>query len=163
MPINRDNQLKFADGSTTDPLTILSAGVEELEYGNKYVVHIKPTIEGFDHFCPADGLKKKMINENVDVGDQINIEKIAPDDKYQYGYFKVNVIKKASTGGQIEKPSLSTKPEKLHKSDEKFLEQFPNNKLDLHELEVRIDKLEKMVTVLSSEAGHKPGDEKLPF
>ena len=47
---------------------------------------------------------------------------------------------------------------------------FPANKLDIHEISIRLEKVEEMVSVLSSmvsvlssEAGHKPGDEKVPF
>ena len=90
----------------------------------------------------------------------ITVEKVAPSEKYTHGYFSVDVVEKGR-GPQIAK-------EREHKSVEKFEKQFePKSDVDLkialHELTLRFEKLEKMVTTLSSEAGHKPGDEKLPF
>ena len=153
---DQENKLVYPEGKPTEPLLVERMGYEELPFGNKYVVYIKPTIEGYDHFLPSDGLLDKMKNENVDVGDMITVEKVPPSDKYKYGYFTVTVIQKEA----------GTPP--THKSIEKFEKQFePKNdsalKMVVHELTLRVDKLEKMVTTLSSEAGHKPGDEKLPF
>ena len=93
MAVNSENQLKFEEGRTTEPLTIMDAGTEEFPFGTKYVVHIEP-IDGKDHFMPSPGLKKKIEEVNVDVGDKITIEKVAPSEKYQYGYFSVNVVEK---------------------------------------------------------------------
>ena len=160
MSVNSENQLKFEEGRTTEPLTIMDAGIEEFPFGSKYVVRINPLITGHDHFMPSPGLKKKIEEVNVDVGDKITIEKVAPSEKYQYGYFSVNVVEKGN-GPHIAK-------EREHKSVEKFEKQFePKNdedlKMALHELTLRFEKLEKMVTTLSSEAGHKPGDEEIPF
>ena len=39
----------------------------------------------------------------------------------------------------------------------------PAKDMTLHELTLRVEKLEKMVALYSSEAGHKPGDEDIPF
>ena len=93
MSLNSDNELKWEIG-TSEPLTIMDAGTEEFPFGSKYVVHIKPLITGHDHFMPSPGLKKKIEEINVDVGDVITVEKVAPSDKYQYGYFSVNVVEK---------------------------------------------------------------------
>jgi len=153
-----ESKLKFKDDSTTEPLTIKSAGFEETQFGSKMVVRIKQTIEGYDHFEPSTGLEKKIKEENVDVGDIITIEKVGPSEKYQYGYFNVKVVEKNAKG--------ETKAaEPTHKSIEKFEKQFEpkDDKMDQHELTLRVEKLEKMVAVLSSEAGHKPGDEEIPF
>jgi len=153
-----ESKLKFKDDSTTEPLTIKSAGFEETQFGSKMVVRIKQTIEGYDHFEPSTGLEKKIKEENVDVGDIITIEKVGPSEKYQYGYFNVKVVEKNAKG--------ETKAaEPTHKSIEKFEKQFEpkDDKMDQHELTLRVEKLEKMFAVLSSEAGHKPGDEETPF
>ena len=162
MSVNSANELKWEVG-TSEPLTIMEAGREELPYGTKFVVHIKPLITGHDHFMPSPGLEKKIKEGNINIGDQITVEKVAPSEKYQYGYFSVNVIEKGS-GPQIAKDRVDP-VEPTHKSIEKVEKQFEpqNDKMDLHELSIRVEKLEKMVTTLSSEAGHKPGDEKLPF
>jgi hypothetical protein len=95
MSLDQNNQLKFQDGQITEPLEIKKAGYEELPFGNKYVVHIKPLITGEDHFLPSDGLQKKIKGENVDKGDKITIEKVPKSDKYPYGYFSVSVVEKA--------------------------------------------------------------------
>ena len=159
MSINSDNQLKFEEGKTTEPLTIINAGVEELPFGSKMVVHIKQTIEGYDHFLPSPGLEKKIKEENVDVDDVITIEKAAKTDKYPYGYFSVNVVEKNTTAP-------------THKSIEKFEEQFEpkDDKMEKHELILRVEKLEKITSHLwkwyqgvTAEKGHQPGDESFPF
>ena len=177
MAVNSTNELKWEIG-ISEPLTIMGADVEELQFGSKFVVRIEPLITGHDHFKPSPGLKKKIEEANVDVGDVITIEKVAPSDKYQYGYFSVNVVDKGK-GPQIAK-------ERTHKSIEKFEKQFEpeNDKMTLHELTLRVDKwanllaqtvsqvvtdgkrvdkLEKIEETRSSEAGHKPGDEDIPF
>tara|TARA_Y100000310_G_scaffold295320_1_gene326545 strand:+ start:1339 stop:1833 length:495 start_codon:yes stop_codon:yes gene_type:complete len=164
MALNSNNQLKFQEGTTTEPLKVVSAGMEELEFGSKFVVHIKQTIEGYDHFLPSPGLEKKIKEENADTGDMITIEKVAKSEKYPYGFFTVKVVEKSKLENSPVGAGFIQKDVK-HKSVENFEKQFEpkNDKMDLHELNVRVEKLEKMVTILSSEAGHKPGDEKLPF
>ena len=178
MPVNSENQLKFQEGSITEPLTVMNAGNEELPFGSKYVVHIKQTIEGFDHFMPSDGLVNKMKEENVDIGDKITIEKVAKSEKYPYGYFTVKVVEKNAPGNKEVMDQYATGEIKTaqptHKSIEKFEEQFnepkKDDKIAVHELDVRVEKLETIVAILwtdysnrTSDAGHKTGDETLPF
>ena len=55
MELNSNNQLKFEEGSTTDPLAIMGADVEALPFGSKFVVRIEPLITGHDHFMPSPG------------------------------------------------------------------------------------------------------------
>ena len=163
MSVNSENELKWQIG-TSEPLTIMGAGMEELPYGTKYVVHIKPLITGHDHFMPSPGLKKKIEEINVDVGDVITVEKVAPSDKYQYGYFSVDVVQKGG-GPQIATDRIEKSPvgAGFAQKDAKHEAEQKNDGMALHELTLRVEKLEKMVTVLSSEAGHKPGDEDIPF
>ena len=182
MSVNSENQLKFEEGRTTEPLTIMDAGIEEFPFGSKYVVRINPLITGHDHFMPSPGLKKKIEEVNVDVGDKITIEKVAPSEKYQYGYFSVNVVEKGR-GPQIAKDREDKVEMDKYATGETKAAQ-PTVDIDIHELTLRVDqlkdlmatiakevihertrvdKLEKMVTTLSSEAGHKPGDEEIPF
>ena len=178
MAVNSENQLKFEEGKTTEPLTIMDAGTEEFPYGSKYVVRIEPLITGHDHFMPSPGLEKKIKDENIDVGDKITIEKVAKSEKYPYGYFSVNVVDKGN-GPQIAKDRIEKSPVGAgfaHKDDKAEMDKYaigeikpaqPANdedlKIALHELTLRFEKLEKMVITLSSEAGHKPGDEEIPF
>ena len=162
MSVNSENELKWEIG-TSEPLTIMDAGTEEFPFGTKYVVHIEP-IDGKDHFMPSPGLKKKIEEVNVDVGDVITVEKVAPSVKYQYGYFSVNVVEKGK-GPQIAKDRIEKSPvgagfaqkDVKHEADQK------NDGMALHELTLRVEKLEKIEETRSSEAGHKPGDETLPF
>ena len=173
MSVNSENELKWEIG-TSEPLTIMDAGTEEFPFGTKYVVHIKPLITGHDHFMPSPGLKKKIEEINVDVGDVITVEKVAPSDKYQYGYFSVNVVEKGK-GPQIAKDRIAESPVGAgfaHKDAKVKMDSYaigetkavqPAKDMALHELTLRVEKLEKMVALYSSEAGHKPGDENIPF
>ena len=160
MSVNSENELKWQIG-TSEPLTIMGAGTEELPYGTKYVVHIKPLITGHDHFMPSPGLKKKIEEINVDVGDVITVEKVAPSEKYQYGYFSVNVVEKGR-GPQIAKDRADkVEMDKYAIGETKAVQ--PTIDIVVHELTLRVEKLEKMEETRSSEAGHKPGDEEIPF
>ena len=173
MSLNSENELKWQIG-TSEPLTIMDAGTEEFPFGSKYVVHIKPLITGHDHFMPSPGLKKKIEEINVDVGDVITVEKVAPSEKYQYGYFSVNVVEKGK-GPQIAKDRIEKSPVGAgfaHKDDKVEMDKYatgetkavqPSIDLVVHELTLRVEKLEKMVALYSSEAGHKPGDENIPL
>ena len=160
MSVNSDNELKWEIG-TSEPLTIMGAGMEEFPFGTKYVVNIEPLITGHDHFMPSPGLKKKIEEANIDIGDVITVEKVAPSDKYQYGYFSVNVVEKGK-GPQIAKDRADkVEMDKYATGETKAAE--PSLDLVVHELTLRGEKLEKMVALYSSEAGHKPGDEDIPF
>ena len=173
MSLNSDNELKWEIG-TSEPLTIMDAGIEEFPFGSKYVVNIKPLITGHDHFMPSPGLKKKIEEANIDIGDVITVEKVAPSDKYQYGYFSVSVIEKGK-GPQIAKDRIEKSPVGAgfaHKDDKVEMDKYatgetkavqPSIDLVVHELTLRVEKLEKMVALYSSEAGHKPGDENIPL
>ena len=173
MSVNSDNELKWQIG-TSEPLTIMGAGMEELPYGTKYVVHIKPLITGHDHFMPSPGLEKKIKEANIDIGDQITVEKVAPSDKYQYGYFSVDVVQKGG-GPQIATDRIEKSPvgagfaqkDAKAEMDKVISRSVTDLKGDIvmvvHELSLRVERLEKIEETRSSEAGHKPGDEKLPF
>jgi len=168
MSVNSDNELKWQIG-TSEPLTIMGAGMEEFPFGTKYVVRIKPLITGHDHFMPSPGLEKKIKEANIDIGDQITVEKVAPSDKYQYGYFSVDVVQKGG-GPQIATDRIEESPVGAgfaHKDDKAISRSVTDLKGDIvmvvHELSLRVERLEKIEETRSSEAGHKPGDEKLPF
>ena len=153
MPVNSDNQLKFEEG-LTEPLTIMDAGTEEFPFGSKFVVHIEPLITGHDHFMPSPGLEKKIKEGNVDIGDKITIEKVAKSEQYPYGYFSVNVVEKGK-GPQIAKdrqPEATPAPAPV-------LQSQSNEPNDATKLNV----LWNYYISITSEAGHKPGDEEIPF
>jgi len=173
MSLNSENELKWQIG-TSEPLTIMDAGTEEFPFGSKYVVRIKPLITGHDHFMPSPGLEKKIKEGNVDIGDQITIEKVDKSEQYPYGYFSVNVVEKGN-GPQIAKDRVAESPvgagfaQKDAKAEMDIRERKPGEYhlkelgMVVHELSLRVEKLEKIEETRSSEAGHKPGDEKLPF
>ena len=163
MSVNSDNQLKCEEG-ITEPLTIMGADMEEFPFGSKFVVHIKPLITGKDHFMPSPGLEKKIKEGNVDIGDVITIEKVAKSEQYPYGYFSVSVVDKGK-GPQIAKDRVAESPvgAGFAQKDVKHEVEQKNDNMGLHELTLRVEKLEKIEETRSSEAGHKPGDEKLPF
>ena len=173
MSLNSENELKWQIG-TSEPLTIMDAGTEEFPFGSKYVVHIKPLITGHDHFMPSPGLEKKIKEGNVDIGDVITIEKVAKSEQYPYGYFSVSVMEKGK-GPQIAKDRIEKSPVGAgfaHKDAKVEMDSYaigetkavqPAKDMALHELTLRVETLEQKLMLLSSEAGHKPGDEKLPF
>ena len=88
--MDQSKQLKFDDGTKTEVM-IISMGMEEDDFGSKYVVHIKETIDGYDHFKPSDGLQRKMTEVNVGASDKIIIEKVPPSQEWKYGYFNVEM------------------------------------------------------------------------
>tara|TARA_Y100000310_G_scaffold312820_1_gene360507 strand:+ start:42 stop:551 length:510 start_codon:yes stop_codon:yes gene_type:complete len=166
--LNKEDQLKFSDGSKTEVI-ILKAALEVLQFGSKYVVDIQTTIDGYTHFLPSDGLIKKIKEENVDVGDKVVIEKVAPDDKYPYGYFNVSVVDKAKTidnqSQKVEMDQYATGETKavepVDKGIANFEKQFdkPEQTLDLHELSLRVEALEKEIVELKKAIDR----DKIPF
>ena len=162
--MDQSKQLKFDEGSKTT-VTIVQMNMQENDYGSTYVVHIKETINGCDHFLPSEGLIGKIQKLDVTGGDKIVIEKVGPSEKYQYGYFNAEMA-----DNQPGKQQSSYT--KLDKGVANFEKQFNNadEKLELHELSLRVEKLETITATLwedyanrTSDAGHKPGDNKLPF
>ena len=147
--LNKDKQLKFPDGSTTE-VTIENIGMEELEFGSEYIVRIKETIDGYDHFKPSDGLQKKLSDEGVKPGDIINITKVAPDEKYTYGYFTVSMVESS----KVEMDKYATGETKAVQPENKgaanFEKQFvaEDDKIGLHELKLRVETIEKQVASL---------------
>tara|TARA_R100000808_G_C2154113_1_gene164860 strand:- start:4327 stop:4821 length:495 start_codon:yes stop_codon:yes gene_type:complete len=164
MSLNSENQLKFKEGATTEPLTITKAGFEELPFGNKFVVHIKPLITGETYFLPSPGLEKKLKEENVDISDQITIEKVAKSEQYPYGYFSVSVVQKGGVANSPVGAGFAQKDAK-HESVENFEKQFDSkdDKMALHELTIRVEKLESIVAALSGKEVEKSDDEAIPF
>ena len=157
MSVNSDNQLKFEEG-ISEPLTIMGADMEEFPFGSKFVVRIKTLITGHDHFMTSPGLEKKIKEGNVDIGDVITIEKVAKSEQYPYGYFSVSVVNKGK-GPQIAKDRIEKSPvgAGFAQKDVKHEAEHKNDNMGLHELTLRVEKLEKIEETRSSES------EKLPF
>ena len=51
-----EKQLKFENGGS-ETVIIKSAGMEQVGNFEKHIVRIETTIDGFDHFLPAKGLR----------------------------------------------------------------------------------------------------------
>ena len=164
--LNKYKQLKFPDGSKT-PVVILGMGMEENDFGSEYIVRIKETIDGYDHFKPSEGLKNKIIESNLSEGDKIVIEKVPKSDKYKYGYFNVEMANNpVKTASPIRRETASEKG----KPSQSIVSKVEGGRLELHEIALRLEKSEKLLAVLwtdygdrTGDAGHKPGDDDLPF
>ena len=139
--LNKDKKLKFPDGSKTE-VVIKSMGMEENDFGSEYMVRIKETIDGYDHFKPSDGLRRKMAEANLSEGDKIVIEKVAPSDKYQYGYFSIDMA---------DNPVKAVDPA-VHESPMGAGFAQKDDKMTLHELTLRFEALEKVVAELKKNA-----------
>ena len=157
MSLDKNKQLTFTVG-TTDPLTIKSASTVESDFGSDYVVMIEPTIDGYTHFKPSQGLQNKMKQENVDVGDVITIEKAPKSDKWPYGYFSVNVVSKV---GQKTHSAAA-----MNNSTENVEQQTksPSDRLELHELSLRVESMAKtQAQMLTDIIELKKENNKLPL
>ena len=137
--LDKNKQLKFPDGSKT-PVVIKSMGMEEGDFGGEYVVRIEET-KGCDHIKPSDGLKKKIAELNITEGDTIIIEKVAPSEKYQYGYFSVEM---ADNPAKTVDPAVHD-----HPMGAGFAQK--DDKMSLHELTLGIETLEKQDAEIQKE------------
>ena len=163
MELDKNKQLKFHDGSKTKVI-IKSMGMEESNFGSEYVVHIEET-KGCDHFKPSEGLRNKIAEASISEGDKIIIEKVAPSEKYKYGYFSVDMAdnqpKKQETNfDKVEMDKYATGENKAvdpavhnHPVGAGFAQK--DDKMAVHELSLRVETLEKQVTQLLKD--------KLPF
>ena len=142
------------------------------QYGKQYIYGCNPIITGETKFTANPRVHGLILELGVSKGDTIIIEKVKanPNDYIKVGLPGVPVEKTnpPPTHKSIENSPVGAgfaQKDEKHKSVENFEKQFESkdDKIGLHELTLRVEKLEKMVTILSGEAGHKPGDEKLPF
>ena len=156
--LDENKQMKFEPGSKTE-VVIKSMGMEDSNFGSEYVVRIKETIDGYDHIKPSDGLKNKMIEKNLSADDKIVIEKVAPSEKYQYGYFSVEMA---------DNPIKTVDPVVHdHPMGAGFAQK--DDKMDLHELTLRVEEhegtmrlLKRMIETLEKQVAEIQKD-KLPF
>ena len=163
---DKEKQLKFAEDNAT---TVIIGTREKDEHGGT-VQNIDLTPDGFTWFSPSDGLIRKMNEANVDVGDQVKIEKVGKSEKYKYGYFVVDVLHKANNGvkptvdNRISDSPVGTgfaqKDAKAavetHKSIKNFEKQFDTEEPDNI---TKLDILWKWYQSQTIEKGHKDGDE----
>ena len=133
--IDKSKQLKFPEGAKV-AVEIQNMGMEENDFGSEYIVRIVETIDGFDHFKPSDGLRRKTDELNIGKGDRIIIEKVAPSEKYKYGYFNVEM--------------MNNEPQKIHEAvkDHPLGAGFAqkDDKMDFHEMGLRLKAVEEELT-----------------
>ena len=172
--LNEGKQLKFEPGSETRVI-IKSMGMEDNGFGSEYVVHIEET-RGCDHFKPSEGLKKKIIESNLSKGDRIVIEKAPPSDKYKFGYFNVEMADNP-VKAKVEMDKYATGEIEAVQPAQSIVSKVDGGRLELHEIALRLEKAEKLLESLgklvavlwtdygnrTGDAGHKPGDDDLPF
>ena len=143
----------------------------EGKFGKQYTYGCKAVPTGETKYTANPRVHGLIQELGVRKGDTIIVEKVAatPND-----YIIVNLPE-----NQLKKQQTDFNGPPKHKSVEKFEKQFAESdkKLENHELSVRVDelsakieRLEKIVAVLwtdygtrTSDAGHKPGDEEIPF
>ena len=176
MPRNKEKQLTF-DVPCEHTVTLIKYELEQDDFGNHNIYYIED-LNGKDHFEAFEGLHKKINDAGLIDGETFVIKKLQIE-----GYANGNPFFKIE--GSSPMPKKAVQP--MHKSDEKFEKQFEPKieekeayaddfgkatvkkiALDLHELTLRAEELEKCVTKLIKEvklllgdAGHKPGDENL--
>ena len=130
------------------------------QYGKQYIYGCNEIITGETKFTANPRVHGLIQELGVSKGDTIIIEKVKanPND-----YIKVEVPSV---------PAVKTNPPPTHKSIENLEKQFEpkGDKMGLHELTARVEKLETTISTLwtdygnrTSDAGHKVGDDKLPF
>ena len=135
----------------------------EGKYGKQYTYGHKAVITGETKYTANPRVHGLIQELGVSKGDTIIIEKVqaTPND-----YIKVYLPENQP----IKQQTDFSKP--IDKGIANFEKQFeePDKKLENHELSVRVERLEKIVAVLwtdygtrTSDAGHKPGDEEIPF
>ena len=163
-----DNQREVVELAFEQPLEgTNSFGKKQFTYG------IKPIISGEEKFSATEKLHEKIQELGASKGDTIYITKVKdPEINKGFAFFKVepagNPVKKESSGPLH--ASIKKFQEKLEPPVEEQNDGGKMAAVDNHELNIRVEKLEKIVSILwtdygnrTSDAGHKPGDNDIPF
>ena len=154
----------------------------EGKYGKQYTYGHKAVITGETKYTANPRVHGLIQELGVSKGDTIIIEKVAatPND-YIKVYLPENHAHKVEMDKYATGETKAVEPSgpPVHKSVKNFEKQFEESdkKLENHELSARVDelntkieRLEKIIAVLwtdygtrTSDAGHKPGDDDIPF
>mgnify|MGYP006408881089 CR=1 FL=1 len=142
--------IKFKDNSQECVTLTFDTPLEVTnQFGNvQYVYGIKEQITGEKKFSATVKLHEKIQALGVREGDSIYITKVQKDDVNNgYSFFKAEL-----PPNQPQKIVNDSDTPPTHKSIEKFEAQFkkPEEKLDDHELSLRVEALEKDVQILKS-------------
>ena len=148
MPIrNKDKQLKFAHENEPNKnfdivVKLSSYDFETDDYGSRHVYWIEENADhNCDHFIASQKLHEKISALKGAAGDLIKISKVNDDPKYQFGYFNADKVQ------SVESHAMGSGFAQKDRSTDNFEKQFKqsDNKLDLHELTLRVETLEKQM------------------
>ncbi|QDP64292.1 MAG: hypothetical protein Unbinned4139contig1000_5 [Prokaryotic dsDNA virus sp.] len=167
--------LKFNDNSRECVELAFDAPLEGTnQFGKKqYTYGIKPIITGEEKFSATEKLHEKIQALGAGKGDIIYIEKVKDSGINKgFAFFKVEIGESSRNemdGMRENVPNIIEKktPGPMHESVKKFEEQFipkesKDNKMEVHELSMRVEKLEKIVSELWKRKENKE-EEELPF
>ena len=155
--------IKFMENT---PITVTLTFDEPLEntnqFGKKQFTYgIKEMITGEDKFSATEKLHEKIQSSNLSKGDTFIIEKKKdPELNKGYAFFTVNLPDVPITSSNKSSEPTVGEQQGYNKG---FADKSKSVSVDLHELALRVEKLEEKFGTWSSEAGHKPGDEDIPF
>jgi hypothetical protein len=150
------DDIKFTDNSREVVTLTYDEPLENTNtFGKKqYIYGVEETITGCTKFSATEKLHEKIQLLGAEKGTTLYITKTKdPEINNGYAFFKVE--------GSEDNPEPKKKSKPLHKSIQKFEEQFKpkETELDTHELSLRVEKLEKIVAALWKDKG----DDDIPF
>ena len=119
MPRNKEKQLTF-DVPCEHTVTLIKYELEQDDFGNHNIYYIED-LNGKDHFEAFDGLHKKINDAGIIDGETFVIKKLQLK-----GYANDNPFFKIEGSSPMPK---KVEPS-MHKSDEKFIEQFKEKPID---------------------------------
>ena len=143
----------------------------EGKFGKQYTYGCKAVPTGETKYTANPRVHGLIQELGVSKGDTIIVEKVAatPND-----YIKVHLPENHAQKIEMDKYATGEikAVEPVDKGIANFEKQFekPDNKLENHELSFRVERLEKIIAALwtdysnrTGDAGHKVGDEDIPF
>lgn len=151
----------------------------------QYIYGIQQLPEGEKKFSATEKLHEKIQKLGASKGDSIYVTKIVdPEKNNGFAFFDVDMLENPATKKE------SVLDNEMHPSEKNFEEQFESNAveqvdnsqgvndgsnsktntIDLHELSVRVNKLEEIVSILwkekmkkESDTNHKFTEDDIPF
>jgi hypothetical protein len=135
------------------------------QFGKKqYVYGIEPLPTGEQKFSATEKLHSKIQEQGLTKGDSFFITKVKdPDVNKGYAFFKIDL-----KDVPLKKKESASKPIQNDKGTTNFEKQFDSSetRMDMHELNLRLERMEKIVAVLWKDRSNKKEPEnlnELPF
>tara|TARA_Y100001970_G_C14248255_1_gene869854 strand:+ start:439 stop:918 length:480 start_codon:yes stop_codon:yes gene_type:complete len=155
--------IKFVDNKSETVTLLFDEPLEGTnQFGKKqYTYGIKELISGEEKFSATEKLHEKIQGLGASKGDTLTIEKVKDADINKgFAFFKVEMA-----DNPAKKDSAPTQSKPLHDSVKKFEKQFEpkEDKMAMHELSMRIEKLEKIVAALWEKSQNEKKGDDLPF